>query len=55
MFLLIKIFVYIITNLAGNINNIAAYHVNRDCLEGPAITAAGGGEEGYAIPRPGLI
>jgi hypothetical protein len=50
MFLLIykKIYIYIfvelIANLAGKINNIEAYCVNRDCVEGPAITVVGAGE-----------
>jgi hypothetical protein len=28
--------------LTGNINNIEAYRVNRDSVEGPATTAVGG-------------
>jgi hypothetical protein len=28
--------------LAGNINNIEAYCVNRDCVDGPATTVVGG-------------
>jgi predicted ABC-type exoprotein transport system permease subunit len=33
---------YLIANLAGNINNIETYHVNRDCVEGLATTTVGG-------------
>jgi hypothetical protein len=50
MFLLtykkVNIFLYIIANLAGNINNIETYQVNRDCVEGPATTTVGGRGEG---------
>jgi hypothetical protein len=42
----VNIFLYIIANLAGNINNIETYHINRDCVEGPATTAVGGRGEG---------
>jgi hypothetical protein len=46
-----------ITNcqLAGNMNNIEAYRVNRDCVEGPATTLVGRGEKGYTVSRPGLM
>jgi hypothetical protein len=37
----VNIFLYIITNLAGNINNIETYRVNRDYGEGPATTTVG--------------
>ncbi len=39
-------------NLAGNRNNIEIYRDNRDRVEGPATTAVGGGEKGYAVSRP---
>jgi hypothetical protein len=51
----VNIFLYIIANLAGNINNIETYHVNRDCVEGPATTMVGGGEKGYTVSWPGLM
>jgi hypothetical protein len=44
-----KIFISLIANMADNKNNIEANCVNRDCVEGPATTGVGGGEEGYAI------
>jgi hypothetical protein len=51
----VNIFLYIIANFAGNINNIETYPVHRDCVEGPGTTLVGGGEKGYAISRPGLM
>ena len=48
----VNIFIYLIANLAGNRNNIEMYRDNRNRVEGPATTAVGGGEKGYAISRP---
>jgi hypothetical protein len=49
MFLLtykkVNIFLYIIANLAGNVNNTETYCVNKDCVEGLATTMVGGSEE----------
>ncbi len=42
----ININLYIIVNLAGNINNIETYCVSRDCVEGPVTTMVGGKGEG---------
>jgi hypothetical protein len=39
-------FLYIIANLTGNINNIETYHVDRDCVEGPVITMVWGRRKG---------
>jgi hypothetical protein len=50
----VNIFLKLIANLAGNINNIETYCVNRDCVEGPVTTVVGGGEKGCAISWPGL-
>jgi hypothetical protein len=41
-----NIFIELIAILAGNMNNIEAYHVNRVCVEGPATTGVGGKEGG---------
>jgi hypothetical protein len=41
-----NIFLYIIANLAGNINNIETYCVNSDCIEGLATTMVRGRGEG---------
>jgi hypothetical protein len=35
-----------IASLAGNINNIETYCVNRDCVESPVTTTVGGRGEG---------
>ncbi len=48
-------FLELIANLAGNVNNIETYCVNRDCVEGPVMPAVGGGEKGYTNSRPGLM
>ncbi len=47
----VNLFILLIANFAGNINNIETYCVNRDCVDGPA-TLVEGGEKGYAISRP---
>ncbi len=44
---------YLIANMAGNRNNIETYRDNRDHVEGPATTAVGGGEKGYAVSWTG--
>ncbi len=42
----VNVFLHIISNLAGNINSIETYHVNRDYVEGPSTARVGGRGEG---------
>ncbi len=51
----VHIFQYIIANMAGNINYIETYCVNRDCVEGPVTTVVGGEEKGHTVSLPGLM
>jgi hypothetical protein len=49
----VNLFILLIANFAGNINNIETYCVNRDCVEGPATTVVGEGRRGMPSHGPG--
>ncbi len=51
----VNIFLYIIANLAGNINNIETYRVNRDVSRALQELRCRGREKGYTVSQPGLM